>query len=196
MEIRRLRAIKSEIRVLGISDGGPPFPATTGIGIVGVVFRGGRWFDGVLKTVVSKSRRDEMLLITRMVRLSPHYDQIRVLILDGLLFRGPVLLNIENLRRRLQRPVIAVFDSKKTRVPKGIGAKPVNDENKRQFPFSLWISGIHPEDALALARVITTKSPLPEPLRVSRLVAREFNRRLQFLSKTLKDTRRANRTAT
>lgn len=195
MELRRLRTIKAEIRVLGISDGGPPFPAATGIGIVGVVFRGGRWFDGVLKTVVSKTRRDEMLMITRMVRLSPHYDQIRVLILDGLLLRRPFLLNIENLRRRLRRPVIAVFDSKKTRVPKGVGAMLVNDD-KRQFPFSLWISGIHPEDALALVRVITTQPPLPEPLRVSRLVAREFNRRLQFLSKTFKDTRRAKRTAT
>lgn len=197
MELRRLRTIKAEIRVIGISDGGPPYPAAERIGVVGLVFRGGRWFDGVLKTAISKTGLDATVMIARMIKRSPHYGQIRVVMLDGLLFRRRIPLNVDNLRRRLKRPVIAIFEKKEQTRTKSGGMQFVKAEDRPgQFTLLLGVSGIHPEDALAVTRQITTQTFLPEPLRVSRMVAKEFNKRFRSLSKNLKDTRRANRTAT
>ena len=53
MVIKRFRVIKPEIRVLGIDDGKHVFRSKTQAPIVGVVFRGGLWLDGVMSTSVS-----------------------------------------------------------------------------------------------------------------------------------------------
>ena len=50
MEVKGFRVIKSEIRVLGVDDG-KFVPHTEGaVIVVGVVFRGGCWLDGVMHT--------------------------------------------------------------------------------------------------------------------------------------------------
>ena len=49
MVLKRFRSIKSEIRVLGIDDG-RFVPHTKGtVDVVGVVYRGGYWFEGVMR---------------------------------------------------------------------------------------------------------------------------------------------------
>ena len=50
---KRFRSVKSEIRVLGIDDG-RFVPHTKGtVEIVGVVYRGGYWFEGVMHTEIT-----------------------------------------------------------------------------------------------------------------------------------------------
>ena len=64
---RRFWGIKSEIRVLGIDDG--PFVAhTKGKALlVGTVFRGGQWLDGILRTYVDIDGTDATQRIIDMV---------------------------------------------------------------------------------------------------------------------------------
>ena len=53
MAIKDFRVIKPEIRVLGVDDG-KFVPHTEGeVIVVGVVFRGGCWLDGVMHTQIA-----------------------------------------------------------------------------------------------------------------------------------------------
>ena len=76
MVIKRLRQIKSEIRVIGVAVQCDP----VGVTIIGVVFRGRLWLDGVLKT--RSAGVDVTEAVSEMIKRSQHYGQIRVILLS------------------------------------------------------------------------------------------------------------------
>ncbi|MFB0501966.1 MAG: DUF99 family protein, partial [Candidatus Bathyarchaeia archaeon] len=87
-KVVRFRSVKPEIRVLGIDDG-IFVPHTKGVvDVVGVVYRGGYWLDGVMRTEVEVDGTDATEKIASMIMGSPHYDQIRVVVLNGVTFAG------------------------------------------------------------------------------------------------------------
>ena len=64
----KLRLVKPEIRIVGIDDG-YFVPHTQGrCEIVGVVFRGGYWLDGVMRTQVQIDGMDATDKIGGMIR--------------------------------------------------------------------------------------------------------------------------------
>ena len=94
--MKKFRTIKREIRVLGVDDG--PFTPHQGYApVVGVVFRGGYWLDGVLSTKVKVDGFDATDKISSMIVESPHYRQVRVMMLDGVTFGGFNIVNIKEL---------------------------------------------------------------------------------------------------
>ena len=76
MTAQRLRQVKREIRVLGV--------AASRVGedsiVVGVVYRGSLWLDGVMKTTTREADLTDALI--GLVKGSPHYGQIRVILLS------------------------------------------------------------------------------------------------------------------
>ncbi len=68
---KRFRAIKPEIRVLGVDDG-KFIPHTKGDGMVGVVFRGGCSIDGVMHTNIAIDGLDATEKTASMINSSPH----------------------------------------------------------------------------------------------------------------------------
>ena len=50
---KRFRSVKSEIRVLGIDDGRFVTHIHGTVDVVGVVYRGGYWFEGVMHTKIT-----------------------------------------------------------------------------------------------------------------------------------------------
>jgi endonuclease V-like protein UPF0215 family len=183
---RKFRHIKREIRILGIDDS--PFPAhtTQPVMIIGTVFRAGKWMDGVLRTFIQGDGRDSTNKIVNMVNNTRHKDQLGVIMLDGITFGGFNVLNIRKIFQSTGIPVIVIMrkypDFKKIknalkRFPdwadrwddiKDAG-KVYKIENKEDIYIQL--NGIELMDAEEIIKLSTTRSAIPEPIRVAHLIA-------------------------
>lgn len=189
LSIRKFRVIKPEIRVLGVDDG-IFIPRSKGlVPIVGVVFRGGYWLDGVMHTNVKIDGLDATKKITSMIINSPHYKQLRVIMLNGITFAGFNAVDIKELNAKTKLPVIAVTREKPnfTEIREALKNLPQNEERWKAiknagkvFEVStrnesekvyMQISGILEEDAKKILQLTSTRSNIPEALRVAHLIA-------------------------
>lgn len=186
---KRFRVIKPEIRVLGVDDG-VFTPHVKGFApLIGVVFRGGYWLDGVMSTKVEVDGFDSTAKIGAMVVNSPHYKQLRVIMLDGVTFAGFNVVDIKKLNIETGLPVIAVTREKPNfkDIRKALKNLPQNEKrwkavlnagkilevftrNKREKVY-MEVSGILEEDAQKIVKLTSTRSSVPEPLRVAHLIA-------------------------
>ncbi|MCD6431569.1 DUF99 family protein [Candidatus Bathyarchaeota archaeon] len=189
MNCRKFRVIKPEIRVLGVDDG-VFTPHKKGLVlVVGVVFRGGYWLDGVMHTKVEVDGFDATEKITTMIINSPHYKQLRVIMLDGVTFAGFNVVDIKKLSLETKLPVIAVTREKPnlTEIREALknlkGSErrwkamlnagrmfEVFTKNKKEKVY-MQISGILEEDAEKILKLTSTRSSIPEALRVAHLIA-------------------------
>lgn len=189
MAVKKFRVVKPEVRVLGVDDG-VFVPHTKGSAlIVGVVFRGGLWLDGVMHTHVAVDGFDATRKIAAMVRGSPHYKQLRVIMLNGVTVAGFNVVDIKRLNVRTGLPVLAVTREKPNfreihealkNLPRceerwklmsnAGGLVEVSTRSKRDRVF-VQVAGILEDDAVRVLRLTSTRSGLPEPLRVAHLVA-------------------------
>jgi hypothetical protein len=185
----KFRVIKHEIRIVGVDDG-VFAPHTEGLAdVIGVVFRGGYWLDGVMKTEIAIDGMDATEKIAKMISGSPHYAQVRVIMLDGVTFGGFNVVDINGLSVFTGLPVIAVTrdepdfeDIRKalTHLPKS-GERWRILENESTLirvksrigeePIYMQVAGISREDAEKIVKETSTRSNVPEPLRVAHLVA-------------------------
>ena len=99
--------IKDEIRILGIDDS--PFSfRDDSVLLVGCIFRGGKWLDGVLSTRVEVDGLDATEKIIDMVK-NCKFKDLRVIMLDGLGFGGFNLVDIKKIFRETKLPVIVII---------------------------------------------------------------------------------------
>ena len=186
---KRFRIIKPEIRVLGIDDGSF-VPHVKGFApIVGVVFRGGYWLDGVLTTKVEVDGLDATDKIASMIANSPHHKQLRVIMTNGVTFAGFNVLNIRRLNEEARLPVLAITrerpdfveiraalrnlpnDKERWRIIQGTGEMiEVSTRDKRE-KVNVQFAGICEENARKILLLTSTRSNIPEALRVAHLIA-------------------------
>lgn len=185
----KFREIKTEIRVLGVDD--CPFTprSKSFIDVIGVVYRGGYWLDGVMKTSIQIDGLDATERIAMMIAKSPHYHQLRVVMLNGITFAGFNVVNIKRLFENIQLPVIALTKEKPDmdRIKAAIQKLPNRRERWRAVKaagdifklktkdnaelLSMQIAGIARHDAEKIVKMTSTRSSLPEALRVAHLIA-------------------------
>ncbi|MEN4018541.1 MAG: DUF99 family protein [Methanobacterium sp.] len=186
MKNKRFRKIKSEIRILGIDDA--PFPPHTKkrVMLIGTVFRGGTWLDGVLRTYITGDGKDSTENIIQMVNKSRHKDQIGVIMLDGITFGGFNLVNIKEVFNKTEIPVIVImrkfpnferikkalmrFEDHEKRWEFVLDAGKVY-KIKNKEPIYIQICGIDLKDAEEIVAISATRSAIPEPVRVAHLIA-------------------------
>lgn len=180
-------SIKDEIRILGIDDG--PFDLHAGgkALIVGVIYRGGKFLDGVLRTEVTIDGTDSTDRIAQMVCKSKYKD-IRVIMIDGLGFAGFNLVDLEALFERTGLPVIAVvrdmpdyksIEEALENTPNKEyclsciekAGRPRKVETKDKKHIYIQFRGIAFADAEKIVRLSSTRSLIPEPIRVAHLIA-------------------------
>ncbi len=191
---KRFRCIKPEIRVLGIDDG-IFVPHTSGaVDVVGVVYRGGHWLDGVMRTQVTIDGMDATEKIAAMIKKSPYYEELRVVILNGVTFAGFNVVDINELFKTLSLPVIAVTREKPDlkRIRKALENLPgwkrrwqavesagkiieVQTRNTEEAVY-MQISGVSQEDAEKILKSTSTRSNVPEALRVAHIIASGLTR--------------------
>ncbi len=188
MSSRKLfRVIKPEIRVLGIDDG-KFTPHTKGtVIVVGVVFRGGYSIDGVMHTKVVIDGLDATERLVSMINASPHRRQLRLVMLNGITFAGFNLVDINKLNEATKLPVLALTHEKpdldairaalknlpdfEERWRIILAAGEIYEAENRGTKIYLEIAGILLNDAQKIIKLTSTRSCLPEPLRVAHIVA-------------------------
>ena len=98
---------KLEIRILGFDDS--PFDAhDKTVDIIGVIYRGGNFLDGVLKTEVEVDGMDATDKLVSLVNSTRHKQQLKVLMSDGITFGGFNLVDIKDLNEKTNLPVIVI----------------------------------------------------------------------------------------
>ena len=181
--------IKPEIRVLGVDDGVFTPHVESLVPVVGVVFRGGYWLDGVMHTEILVDGFDATERISAMVTGSPHYKQLRVIMLNGITFAGFNVVDIKALNATTDLPVIAVTREKPDLplIRRALEHLPRSEERwkavlnagelskvsarKEGEKVYLHTAGISVLDAEKIVRLTSTRSNLPEALRVAHLIA-------------------------
>lgn len=189
LSYKRFRVIKPEIRVLGVDDG-VFVPHTKGkVDVIGVVYRGGYWLDGVMRTQIEIDGLDATEKIAAMIMGSPHYAQLRIIMLNGVTFAGFNVVDIKELYERTKLPVITVTREKPNLEDIRKALKNLPQSEKRwksilnagetiavrtrsaQELVYVQIAGISKEDAEKILRITSTRSSIPEALRVAHIIA-------------------------
>jgi endonuclease V-like protein UPF0215 family len=186
---KSFEVIKPEIRVLGVDDGVFTPHVESLVPVVGVVFRGGYWLDGVMHTEILVDGFDATERISAMVMSSPHYGQLRVIMLNGVTFAGFNVVDIKALNAATGLPVIAVTREKPDLplIRRALKHLPRSEERwkavlnagelseistrKEDEKIYLHVAGVSLVDAEKIVRLTSTRSNIPEALRVAHLVA-------------------------
>lgn len=178
-------AFKSEVRVIGFDD--VPFTRQdAGVPVVGVVMRGGRYVEAILRTQAARDGDDATMAIAAAVRSYPGRRSLAAVLLQNLMVAGFNVVDLDALLAATGRPVIAVargvpdLDAVKKailngRIPNG-AAKWARIE--RAVPRMRFVGrkitvtavGMEPAEAVELVRVTTLRGLLPEPLRLAHLI--------------------------
>ncbi len=178
--------IKDEIRILGIDDSALISDTIT---IVGAFFRGGLWLDGVLRSEITRDGMDSTERIISMVLKSKHFPQIRAIMLDGVTYGGFNPVDIVSLYERTQIPVIVLMrnipdfekietalsylpeSKKRMRIIRKAGDISKVVTKDRYNPVFIQCCGIDTSMAKIIVKITSTRSNIPEPLRVAHLIA-------------------------
>lgn len=174
---------------MGVDDGVFALGSKGFVMVVGVVFRGGYWVDGVMHTRVEVDGFDACGKIAAMVLGSPHYKQLRVIMLNGVTFAGFNVVDIKKLNEKTGLPVIAVTRERPdlTKIREALKNLSRSEERwkavqsggeifavqagKGNEKVYAQASGISREDAEKILQMTSTRSSVPEALRVAHLVA-------------------------
>lgn len=185
----KVREVKPEIRVLGIDDGVFKPHSKDMVDVVGVVFRGGYWLDGFMHTKVQVDGMDATERLAEMITHSPHYPQLRVIMLNGVTLAGFNVVDIKELYEKVKRPTIAVTRDKPNfkDIKKALQNLPETEKRwkaidragkmirvrtrERQDPIYVHVAGIPEETAERILKSTSTRSNIPEALRVAHIIA-------------------------
>ena len=174
--------LKKEIRVIGIDDS--PFRKFKKgkVLVVGTVFRGGLFLDGVLSTKVSIDGNDSTKKLIDMVNKCKFKPQLQCIFLDGIAVGGFNVIDIKELSSKTKLPVIVIMrkkpDIKKIRKTLiRIGKKnkiKLIEKAGSIFPVGkiyIQLTGLSLEKAEEMLKIVCTRSLIPEPIRMAHLIA-------------------------
>ncbi len=174
--------LKKEIRVLGIDDA--PFDKFRGkeTMLIGTFFRGGSFIDGIVSTKVKVDGNDATGKIVSLVKKSKFCPQLRAIMLDGIAVGGFNVVDIARVHQETGIPVIVVIRrypdiknveqvliklGKKSKIKLLRKAGAVHSAGKIFIQFA----GITLEEAEEIIRITTSRSHIPEPIRVAHIIA-------------------------
>ncbi|MBU7017931.1 MAG: DUF99 family protein [Theionarchaea archaeon] len=175
--------VKPQIRILGIDDGSL---SGENVLLVGVVFRGGFWIDGLLSCWIERDGMDATDKIISMIKNTKHED-LRVIMTDGITFAGFNTIDIKKISVETSLGIIPVmrrmpdFD----KIKRALRNFPDNQERwecveKAGKIHSVSVQGGHlffqyagmeKEEAEKIIELTSMHSLLPEPVRVAHIIA-------------------------
>jgi len=174
--------VKWEARVIGIDDG--PFVKRKDkkVLLVGVVYRGGNFPDGILSASASVDGTDSTEKIAAMINKSKFRPQLQAIFLHGVAVGGFNVIDLERLHKLTKRPVIVVVRDypdferifsalrmlKKKKAMQLIKKLPAPTRVGQVY---VQYIGTDLETVKDLLKVTCTRSLIPEPLRVAHLIA-------------------------
>ncbi len=164
MKEYNLRHVKREIRVLGLAV--KPSRADNEFHAVGVVYRGRLWLDGVMRTT---ARGPEITKdITEMIKSSPHYPQIRVILLDADSVCRAAAVDPVDLSCGTSRPVIAMGFEEAEHPTEGVSVRRL-DLRQGDRSITTLLVGLKGPVATRVLETASRDNKAPEALRVAGL---------------------------
>lgn len=173
---------KKEARFIGIDDA--PFNKfrDKSVLVIGAVFRGGEWMDGVLSTKVMVDGTDSTKKISELINKSKFKPQLQAILLDGIAMGGFNIIDVVQLSNKTGIPVIAVMRSypnfgkiSKALIKLGMKSKIklINQAGRPKKAGKIFIqhAGISFEDAKKIIETTSTRAFIPESLRIAHIIA-------------------------
>jgi len=179
--------VKEEIRILGIDDG--PFSKNDKeVIIVGVIFRGGEFLDGVLRSYVAVDGLDATEKLSGMINSSRHKQQLKVIMLDGITLGGFNIVDVRKLYSETRVPIIVInrkvpdlksirvalekkFEDFEKRWKMILNAGKIKQLKFEKFSVYYQNVGIEDEETEEIITISIKHAQIPEPLRVAHLIA-------------------------
>jgi endonuclease V-like protein UPF0215 family len=142
-----------------------------------------------MRTQVEIDGLDATEKMATMIKNSPHYKQIRVIMLDGITFAGFNIVDIKELFQKTGLPVITVTRENPNFEDIKKALKNLPDYEKRgeamknagkifkvqtregEEPVHIGVAGISETDAEKILKKTSTRSNIPEALRVAHIIA-------------------------
>ncbi|MDY6776652.1 MAG: DUF99 family protein [Candidatus Nanohaloarchaea archaeon] len=181
-----MRAVKDEVRVLGVDDAPFEFEDEK-TELVGTVFRGGSYIEGVLMEEIEVDGFDVTEKVLEMVNGSRHSDQVRAVLLDGITFGGFNIADLDRIAEKGDVGVIAVSRNEPDMDRMGSGMENVDRSGERrelvekageakehsveEGEIYFQHSGIGEEDARKVLDLTCVNGLVPEPVRVADMIA-------------------------
>jgi len=78
--------------------------------LIGAVYRGNLWMEGVMVGMIEVDGMDATDVIRRMIANPKFSSQIRVVFLDGITFGGFNLVDMDELHRKTGVPVVSIVE--------------------------------------------------------------------------------------
>lgn len=187
-----MQQVKDEVRVLGIDDTGFDFEDEEAQ-LVGCVFRGGKFLEGVIMRPVTVDGGDATDQIIDMVNNSAHRDQIQVVILDGVAFAGFNICNKTKLVEETGKAFIATTRTEPDLESMQAAMQHVTNPEKRMQHIKEWgdvktvdimdrgslyfqHANMSADKARTVLEKTCTRSLLPEPVRVAHMIGAAMHR--------------------
>ncbi|MBI2130078.1 DUF99 family protein [Candidatus Woesearchaeota archaeon] len=174
--------MKEEIRILGIDDSPfEKFKKGSNL-VIGVLFRGGNFMDGVMSTKIKVDGDDSTGKLIKMIKKSKFKSQIRCIALNGIAMGGFNVVDVNELNKRTKIPVIVIIrdypDFKKIFA----ALRKIKRESKVKLikkagdvvkigKIYVQLAGLNLDKARQILKISCTHSFIPEPLRVAHLIA-------------------------
>ncbi|MFI5450168.1 MAG: DUF99 family protein [Candidatus Bathyarchaeia archaeon] len=167
--------IKREARILGLSA----HRKGRTILVVGVVFRGSLWLDGVISCLLEMNGTNQNSTLSGTIKRSKQYSQLHAIIVKKQLALG-FELDLDDLARRVNLPVITITNRHISKAPKK------GMSQRRLQHYDIIVNGHHLSVlAVRISRVGVQQvfkvgcgptSSIPEAVRVANLLVQESSR--------------------
>ncbi|MFH8119217.1 MAG: DUF99 family protein [Candidatus Aenigmatarchaeota archaeon] len=180
--------LKPEIRILGFDDGAFTPRSTELVPVIGVIFRGGKFLDGLLKTEVKVDGNDATEKIIQLINSSRHKQQLKIVMFDGITMAGFNMIDIKEIFEKSKLPVIVInrkipdiakvknalkrFEDFDKRWEAVKNAGPIKECFVKDFK-KIYYQNVGIEDGVAreVIKLSCTRSYIPEPLRIAHIIA-------------------------
>ncbi|MBI2576503.1 DUF99 family protein [Candidatus Woesearchaeota archaeon] len=174
--------MKKEIRLLGIDDGPFTIFGEGKVIVIGAIFRGGLWLDGILSTKVAADGDDATEKLARMINQCKFKPQLHCILLDGISLGGFNVVDIQKLSKQTKIPVIVVMRKfprlgeihtilerlgKKAKLKFLANAGPIVQVGE----IFVQVFGLGIPEAKEILKVACTRSNIPEALRAAHMIA-------------------------
>lgn len=179
--------IKKEIRIVGIDDG--YFErGQKNVLVVATIFRGGLFLDGLLSTYIEVDGLDSTKKLIELINISRHKKQMKVIMLDGITLGGFNLVDIKELFEKTKIPIIVINRKMPDLEKVEMALKKFEDFEKRieivkkageikKFKKIFYQKiGLSDEECKNIIEISTTRSDIPEPLRIAHIIAAGITR--------------------
>lgn len=173
--------MKKEIRILGIDDASFDKFKDKRVLVIGTVFRGGSWLDGIITTYVRVDGTNSTKKLVEMINGCKFKPQLQFIMLDGIALGGFNIVDVVKLNKETAIPVIVVMrnypDFKKIervlrKLGKGSKIKLLKKAGEviKIDKIHVQLIGVDYHTAKKLLKISCTRSHVPEPIRVAHLI--------------------------